>query len=97
MNIMPLFAQSRCRWQSFWLIRLMPLTLYGQIAAAGIGGLNNGTYDAFDCAAEISDKRILIADDNVSFYESSCQLSVALPQIFTSTGMRGCSSDLRHP
>lgn len=75
MNIMPLFAQRRCRWRSFWLIPLMPLTLCGQIAAAGIGGLNNGTYDAFDCAAEISDERILIADDNLSFYESSCQLS----------------------
>jgi hypothetical protein len=45
------------------------------LAAAGIGGLEDGTYDAFDCTVPISDERIVVSGETLAFYESSCRLS----------------------
>lgn len=46
-----------------------------QLAAAGIGGLQDGTYDAFDCTIPISDERFELSGETLAFYESSCRLS----------------------
>lgn len=45
------------------------------LAAAGIGGLEDGTYDAFDCDLPVGDERFELSGDTLAFYESSCRLS----------------------
>jgi hypothetical protein len=45
------------------------------VADAGISGLEDGTYDAFDCGVPISDERFELSDETLTFYESSCRLS----------------------
>jgi hypothetical protein len=43
--------------------------------ALGAERLRDGTYDGFDCAAPMSDQRIVLRGDVIDFYESSCRLS----------------------
>lgn len=45
------------------------------LAAAGIGGLKDGSYDAFDCSLPVSDERFDLSGDTLAFYEASCRLS----------------------
>lgn len=42
---------------------------------AGPGDLRDGVYDAFDCAPKVSDQRLTLEGNRVSFYESSCDLT----------------------
>jgi len=42
---------------------------------AGPGGLADGTYDGFNCAAPVSDQRIVLRGNELSFYETNCLLS----------------------
>jgi hypothetical protein len=37
--------------------------------------LQDGTYDAYDCAVPVSDQRLVLKGDHIAFYESACELS----------------------
>ena len=38
-------------------------------------GLRDGTYDAYDCDAPVSDQRVILRENDLAFYESACLLS----------------------
>lgn len=43
--------------------------------ALGAEGLRDGIYDAYDCAVPVSDQRVTLRGDDLTFYESACRLS----------------------
>lgn len=57
------------------LLGLCLLALSAGAAQAGPAGLKDGIYDAFDCTRPVSDLRITLSGNSLSFYESSCKLS----------------------
>lgn len=61
------------------MTRLFPvLAAFAALATtahAGPGGLLDGTYDAFNCAAAVSDQRIILRGNDLSFYETFCTLA----------------------
>lgn len=57
------------------MMRLLTLVLLCPALAHAAEGLRDGTYDGFDCAAPMSDQRIVLHGDEIDFYESSCRLS----------------------
>ncbi|MGO4916945.1 hypothetical protein [Pseudogemmobacter sp. W21_MBD1_M6] len=60
--------------QKFALL-LLCLTCLPVVAKAQPKGLNDGTYDAYDCKVPVSDQRIVLKGNHISFYESACQMS----------------------
>lgn len=58
-----------------WRALILAIAGLPQLVTAGIGGLQDGTYDAFDCTVPISDERIVLSGDTLAFYEWSCRLS----------------------
>lgn len=43
--------------------------------ALGAEGVRDGIYDAYDCAAPVSDQRVTLKGNRISFYESACDLA----------------------
>lgn len=37
-------------------------------------GLRDGVYDGYSCAAPVSDQRLTLRGNRISFYESACEL-----------------------
>lgn len=52
-------------------------TLLGLILVAGPACATpaDGVYDSFDCAAPVSDQRVTLQGDRITYYESSCRLT----------------------
>ncbi len=61
-------------WRGGIVAVLIGQGIVGAVHAAP-GGLLDGTYDAFNCAAEISDTRIVLSGNEAAFYETVCQIS----------------------
>lgn len=57
------------------IFALMALPAMTVSVFAGPGGLQDGTYDAYDCTPSVSDQRVVLSGSNLSFYESFCELS----------------------
>ena len=43
--------------------------------AAATATAPDGVYDGYDCAAPVSDQRVTLQGDTVTYYESSCRLT----------------------
>jgi hypothetical protein len=57
------------------IFALMTLPVMTVSVFAGPAGLEDGTYDAYDCTPSLSDERIVLSGSKLSFYESFCELS----------------------
>lgn len=49
------------------------------LAAPALAAPAKGVYDGFDCAAPVGDQRVTLWDDRISYYETSCRLSLPQP------------------
>ena len=56
-------------------LALMAILLTSTASHAGPGGLLDGIYDTFNCAAPVSDTRIELRGNDLTFYETVCVLS----------------------
>lgn len=57
------------------IFALMALPTMTVSVFAGPAGLEDGTYDAYDCAPSVSEERVVLSGSKLSFYESFCELS----------------------
>jgi hypothetical protein len=57
------------------IFALMTLPAMTVSAFAGPAGLEDGTYDAYDCTPSVSDERVVLSGSKLAFYESFCELS----------------------
>jgi hypothetical protein len=63
----------------------MQRTLTTTICLLSLGSSNNvaqirdGVYDAYDCAAPVSDQRIAVRGNELAFFETTCRLGAGEP------------------